>query len=104
MMMMDHVSRKVDLQPSRSAHLYGHRLGAYVDGVTYSVDKEEKYPIALSAMDQEASKLGPHYLGRKRRLIILALGRPTPSPVIVNGNRVYPAQEFTIGQHPIEQQ
>jgi len=48
---MDHVSRKVGIQVG----LHTFTDIDYADDVTLFVDTQDKYPIALSAMDEEAS-------------------------------------------------
>ena len=53
---MDHVSRKVGIQVG----LHTFTDIDYADDVTLLVDTQDKYPIALSAMDEEASKFGLH--------------------------------------------
>jgi len=66
----------------------------YADDVTLLVDTQDKYPIALSAMDEEASKFGLHVSWSKTKIQNLGCG-PTPFPVVVNGNTVEPVQDFT---------
>jgi len=53
---MNHVSRKVGIQVG----LHTFTDIDYADDVTLFVDTQDKYPIALSAMDEEAAKFGLH--------------------------------------------
>ena len=87
---MDHVSRKVGIQVG----LHTFTDIDYADDVTLLVDTQDKYPIALSAMDKEASKFGLHVSWSKTKIQNLGCG-PTPSTVVVNGNTVEPVQDFT---------
>ena len=68
---MDHVSRKVGIQVG--PHTFTDI--DYADDVTLFVDTQDKYPIALSAMDEEASKFGLHVSWSKRRSRTSAVGR-----------------------------
>jgi len=62
--------------------------------IDYADDTQDKYPIALSATDEEASKFGLHVSWSKSKIQNLGCGS-TPSPVVVNGNTVEPVQDFT---------
>jgi len=71
---------------------------------TLFIDQQEKYPITLSAMDEEASKFGLHVSWSKTKIQNLNCG-PALSPVMVNGNIIYrpSARNHIPGQHPVEQ-
>jgi len=87
---MDHVSRKVGIQVG----LHTFTDIDYADDVTLFVDTQDKYLIALAAMDEEASKFGLHVSWSKTKIQNLSCGSTT-SPVVVNGNTVEPVQDFT---------
>ena len=73
---MDHVSRKVGIQVG----LHNFTDIDYADDVTLFVDTQDKYPIALSAMDEEVSKFGLHVSWSKTKIQNVGCGS-TPSPV-----------------------
>ena len=87
---VSHVSQKVGIHVGQ--HSYTDI--DYADDVTLFIDQQDKYPIALSAMDEEASKFGLHVSWSKTKIQNLSCG-PAPSPVTVNGNTIDPVQEFT---------
>jgi len=87
---MNHVCPKVGIQVGQ--HFYTDI--DYADDVTLFIDQQEKYPIALSAMDGEASKFGLHVSWSKTKIQNVSCG-PAPSAVMVNGNIIDPVQEFT---------
>jgi len=87
---MDHVSPKVGIQVGQHSYIDID----YADDVTLFIDQQEKYPIALSAMDEEALKFGLHVSWSKTKIQNLSCG-PAPSPVMVSGNIIDPVQEFT---------
>jgi len=87
---MDHASPKVGIQVGQ--HSYTDI--DYADDVTLFIDQQEKYHIALSAMEEEASKFGIHVSWSKTKIQNLSCG-PAPSPVMVNDNVIDPVQEFT---------
>jgi len=60
---MDHVSRKVGIQVG----LHTFTDIDYADDITLFADTQDKYPIALSAMDEEAWKFGLHVSKRRSR-------------------------------------
>jgi len=87
---MSHVSQKV----GKIVGQHSYTDIDYADDVTLFIDQQDKYPIALSAMDEEASKFGLHVSWSKTKIQNLSCG-PAPSPVTVNGNTIDPVQEFT---------
>ena len=79
---MDHVSPKVGIQVGQHSYTdIDYTLTS--DDVTLFIDQQKKYPIALSAIDEEASKFGLHVSWSKTKIPVSYTHLTLPTKRIV---------------------